>query len=273
MVRWKFSLECVDASSFDCCSYHTAIYWDSAFRLDDLSCQLDKSSKFVFGFVLLCHLCWHWSMEVRDRCTWLHGPVEHLAWDCLTRGQDVTQRLGGVQGSSILRPEAEHRLHVVASQDTLRLWSVIGTLSFSLLSSARWGRGQQGGDQWLLCRLGLGHAGQGWTILIQWQCHVYLSSPLHHPWPPVVLMTVWHQTIFKVILQLSECSVPFPRFNVYFSNERGFSLLVPMIKAGAGLGIDSHIADVHLANVHQALYSTFTISLILFSSPGLWIST
>ena len=61
-------------------------------------------------------------------------------------------------------------------------------------------------------------------------------------------MTVWHQTIFKVILQLSECSVPFPRFNVYFSNERGFSLLVPMIKAGAGLGIDSHIADVHLAN-------------------------
>ena len=74
-------------------------------------------------------------------------------------------------------------------------------------------------------------------------------------------MTVWHQTIFKVILQLSECSVPFPRFNVYFSNERGFSLLVPMIKAGAGLGNDSHIADVHLANVHQALYSTFTISL------------
>ena len=72
------------------------------------------------------------------RC-WLHVPVEDLAGDGLTCGQDVAQGVGGVKSRPVLRPETEDLLHIVvaaslASQDMDRLGSVTGILSFSLLT-------------------------------------------------------------------------------------------------------------------------------------------
>ena len=51
-------------------------------RLDDLSCQLDKSSSFCLAFALLCHLCWPWNINytlVNSRGCWLKPVLRKIS--------------------------------------------------------------------------------------------------------------------------------------------------------------------------------------------------